>query len=213
MKLEEFDYYFELFMKFPLIQRLLTRYPDIDPIATGIGPIEIHWYALMYLVAFAAGGLLGRYRLVECRGMDEHADLGSRFHRRRCGAGVFCSVIFCQHRLLPSASYQIFWVWTGGHVFSWRPDRVVLAVIPARSQYAFEWLIFLRHFVRQSPAGRMATSLIRSRGAVMMFPGRWCFLRVGRCRDNCPSYMNNPEGIILFVVVWSFAAKPGVSVR
>ena len=37
-------------------------YPNIDPVAISIGPLAIHWYGLMYLIAFAAGGLLGKYQ-------------------------------------------------------------------------------------------------------------------------------------------------------
>ena len=46
----------------------MLTYPDIDPIAlsigpiAGVGPLQIHWYGLMYLLAFAAAMLLGNYR-------------------------------------------------------------------------------------------------------------------------------------------------------
>ena len=34
-------------------------HPDIDPVAISLGPIDIHWYGLMYLVGFACGYWLG----------------------------------------------------------------------------------------------------------------------------------------------------------
>lgn len=34
------------------------RYPFIDPIAVQLGPVAIHWYGLMYLVAFVVCGLI-----------------------------------------------------------------------------------------------------------------------------------------------------------
>lgn len=37
-------------------------YPQIDPVAISIGPLAIHWYGLMYLLAFTLVWLLGRYR-------------------------------------------------------------------------------------------------------------------------------------------------------
>lgn len=40
----------------------MLTYPDIDPVAVAIGPFEVHWYGLMYLVAFAAGWWLGIVR-------------------------------------------------------------------------------------------------------------------------------------------------------
>ena len=38
------------------------QYPNIDPVALSIGPVQLHWYGLMYVFAFAVGWLLGRWR-------------------------------------------------------------------------------------------------------------------------------------------------------
>ena len=38
------------------------HYPSIDPVALSIGPLQLHWYGLMYVFAFLAGWLLGRFR-------------------------------------------------------------------------------------------------------------------------------------------------------
>ncbi|NBB82278.1 MAG: prolipoprotein diacylglyceryl transferase, partial [Alphaproteobacteria bacterium] len=40
----------------------MLHYPDIDPVAFAIGPLQVHWYGLMYLAGFAAAWLLGRWR-------------------------------------------------------------------------------------------------------------------------------------------------------
>ena len=40
----------------------MLTYPDIDPVAIAFGPFEVHWYGLMYLVAFVAGWWLGVIR-------------------------------------------------------------------------------------------------------------------------------------------------------
>ena len=37
-------------------------HPQFDPIAFSLGPIAVRWYGLMYLIAFAAFFLLGRWR-------------------------------------------------------------------------------------------------------------------------------------------------------
>ncbi len=42
--------------------RPMLTYPDFDPIALSLGPVKIHWYGLMYLVAFTASWWLGRLR-------------------------------------------------------------------------------------------------------------------------------------------------------
>ena len=40
----------------------MLTYPDIDPVAISLGPIQVHWYGLMYLVGFVGGWWLGVVR-------------------------------------------------------------------------------------------------------------------------------------------------------
>jgi phosphatidylglycerol:prolipoprotein diacylglycerol transferase len=40
----------------------MLSYPQIDPVALSLGPIKVHWYGLMYLLAFVGAWALGRYR-------------------------------------------------------------------------------------------------------------------------------------------------------
>lgn len=47
----------------PGVGPLVLHWPDIDPVAFRIGPLTVHWYALMYLLAFALGYVLLRRRL------------------------------------------------------------------------------------------------------------------------------------------------------
>lgn len=35
---------------------------DIDPVAFGLGPVQVHWYGLMYLLGFFFVAVLGEYR-------------------------------------------------------------------------------------------------------------------------------------------------------
>jgi len=37
-------------------------YPQIDPVALSLGPLQIHWYGLMYLIGFVGAWYLGRLR-------------------------------------------------------------------------------------------------------------------------------------------------------
>lgn len=34
----------------------MIPYPRIDPVAIVIGPLQIHWYGLIYVVGFTAAG-------------------------------------------------------------------------------------------------------------------------------------------------------------
>ena len=40
----------------------MLTYPNIDPVAVSIGPLEVHWYGLMYMFAFHAGWWQGLWR-------------------------------------------------------------------------------------------------------------------------------------------------------
>ena len=40
----------------------MLTYPNIDPVAVAVGPFEVHWYGLMYLIGFVGGWALGYLR-------------------------------------------------------------------------------------------------------------------------------------------------------
>lgn len=40
----------------------MLQHPDFDPVAIAIGPLKIHWYGLMYLLAFGSAWWLARLR-------------------------------------------------------------------------------------------------------------------------------------------------------
>ena len=40
----------------------MLAYPNISPVALSLGPVQVHWYGLMYLFAFLAGWGLARWR-------------------------------------------------------------------------------------------------------------------------------------------------------
>ena len=38
----------------------MLRYPEIDPVALHLGPLQIHWYGIMYVIGFAVAWWLAR---------------------------------------------------------------------------------------------------------------------------------------------------------
>jgi len=40
----------------------MIAYPEIDPVVIALGPVKIHWYGMMYLIAFASVWWLGKRR-------------------------------------------------------------------------------------------------------------------------------------------------------
>ena len=43
----------------------MIAYPEIDPVVVAFGPVKIHWYGMMYLIAFASVWWLGKRRAVQ----------------------------------------------------------------------------------------------------------------------------------------------------
>lgn len=46
-------------------------YPDIDPVALALGPINVHWYGLSYMAAFLGGWWLARIRAAKLVNWDD----------------------------------------------------------------------------------------------------------------------------------------------
>lgn len=40
----------------------MLSYPNIDPVAISLGPVQVHWYGLMYLLGFLIAWLLAQFR-------------------------------------------------------------------------------------------------------------------------------------------------------
>ncbi|WP_281646928.1 prolipoprotein diacylglyceryl transferase [Parendozoicomonas sp. Alg238-R29] len=56
----------------------MISYPDINPIALELGPLKVHWYGLMYLLAFSGAWFLGSQRCKKSGGLwnqDQLSDL------------------------------------------------------------------------------------------------------------------------------------------
>lgn len=192
-------------------------YPDIDPIAISIGPIAIHWYGLMYLVAFAAGGLLGRYRARRMSGQWTNTQIWDLVFYIAVGAvlgGRLGYAIFYNTGYYLSHPIEIFWVWTGGMSFHGGLIGVVLAVglFARRSQRRFfEVADFLAPLCAPGLlAGRIGNFINQELwGRVSDVPWAMVFPAGGPLpRHPSQLYEATLEGIILFVIVWSFAAKP-----
>ena len=192
-------------------------YPDIDPIAISIGPLAIHWYGLMYLVAFAAGGLLGRYRARQIPGQWANNEIWDLVFYIAVGAvlgGRFGYALFYNAGYYLSHPLEILWVWTGGMSFHGGLIGVVLAVVlfAHRSQRRFfEVADFLAPLCAPGLlAGRIGNFINQELwGRVSDVPWAMVFPAGGPLpRHPSQLYEAALEGVILFVIVWSFAAKP-----
>lgn len=94
---------------------------QIDPIALRLGPLQVHWYGVMYLLAFAVAWFLGRSRVRAGRlpGVDDNA-YGDLMFYGMLGVvlgGRFGYVLFYAFEDFLRDPLMLFKVWEGGMSF------------------------------------------------------------------------------------------------
>ena len=98
----------------------MLTYPQIDPVALHLGPLRIHWYGLMYLVAFASAWWLGKRRArldwtpIDPQQVDDLIFYGA------LGAvlgGRVGSVLFYNFASFADDPVYLFRIWEGGMSF------------------------------------------------------------------------------------------------
>ncbi len=99
----------------------MTYLHQIDPIALSAGPLKIHWYGLMYLLAFASAWWLGRQRIRAGRlpGTDMNG-LSDLLFYSMLGVvlgGRIGYILFYSFGAFLDNPLMIFKVWEGGMSF------------------------------------------------------------------------------------------------
>src|SRR5688500_12717310 len=100
-------------------------HPQIDPVALHLGPLAIHWYGLMYLVAFLSVLWLGKLRIRRntARNPDyrwNESDLDDMLFYGALGVilgGRLGYVLFYQPAYYLDHPLEIFALWQGGMSF------------------------------------------------------------------------------------------------
>ena len=198
----------------------MLTYPQFDPIALAVGPLKIHWYGIMYLLAFSAayGLALYRARQVE-RGWnaDQVADLVFYGALGVILGGRIGYMLFYQFDKLLADPLMLFKVWQGGMSFHGGFIGVMLAMIVFARKYqktAFQTLDFIApcvptglmfgrigNFINDELWGRPVID--QTYALAMKFPSGGDVLR-----HPSQLYEATFEGLVLFLVLWIFSLKP-----
>lgn len=93
----------------------------LDPIAVSLGPLKVHWYGLMYLLAFLSAWWLGRRRIRQGRlpGVDDNA-FGDLMFYGMLGVvlgGRLGYILFYDLKTYIADPLQMLKVWEGGMSF------------------------------------------------------------------------------------------------
>lgn len=198
-------------------------HPEFDPIAVQIGPIAVRWYGLMYLTAFLAFYLLGRYRLAKSlfrdqSGLKKPEDLEDLLFWGAMGVvlgGRLGYVFFYKPAYYLSHPLEILQVWQGGMAFHGGLLGVIVAI----------WLFCRRRNLRFWPvidfvaplvplglaAGRMGNFINGELwGRTTTVSWGMIFPQAGDGLARHPSqlYQFAGEGLLLFILLWLYSSKP-----
>lgn len=194
-------------------------HPMPDPVAFALGPVKIHWYGLMYVLAFAFFLILGRIRLRQPHIVQQRwtsDELDDVLFYGMLGViigGRLGEVLFYQPHMLADP-LSIFKVWEGGMSF----HGGLLGVLAAMALWARK---SKRHFMDVMDFVAPLVPLGYAAGRIGNFinaelPGRiadatlpWAMLWPGveGPRHPSPLYQALFDGIIPFIILWLFAAK------
>ncbi|KRE88520.1 prolipoprotein diacylglyceryl transferase [Frateuria sp. Soil773] len=92
-----------------------------DPVAFGLGPLQVHWYGLMYLLGFLAAGTLAEYRRRRGRLPVSRDALGDLLFYCMMGVivggRVWYMLFYADVRWIWTDPLALFKVWDGGMSF------------------------------------------------------------------------------------------------
>ncbi|MDX8120876.1 prolipoprotein diacylglyceryl transferase [Janthinobacterium sp. GMG2] len=195
-------------------------HPMPDPIAIQIGPLAVHWYGLMYVLAFALFIILGRVRIkqphIAVLGWKKE-DLDDMLFYGMLGVvigGRLGEVLFYRPEYFMHNPLEIFMVWHGGMSFHGGFLGVIVAMYlwsRKAGRNLFDVLDFIAPLV---PLGYAAGRLGNFINAEL--PGRiapdtlpWAMQWPGIPYPVHPSpiYQMLVDGILVFIILWLFARK------
>ncbi len=192
--------------------------PHIDPVALQLGPVAIHWYGLMYVLAFMSAWKLVQIQLKE-QGLWGKAVPPEQFEN------LFTFLIFgvilggrIWYVLFYNPSYyldhpiEVFYVWRGGMSFHGGFLGSVVAGWWYCSRHNLPYLILLDRFAVVAPLGlafgRMGNFINGELwGRVVAEPSSvpWAMIFPGAGpmpRHPSQLYELALEGIVLFLILW-----------
>ena len=195
-------------------------HPMPDPIAIQIGPLAVHWYGLMYVLAFALFILLGRVRIkqphIAVLGWKKE-DLDDMLFYGMLGVvigGRLGEVLFYRPEYFMHNPLEIFMVWHGGMSFHGGFLGVIVAMYlwsRKAGRNLFDVLDFIAPLVPLGyAAGRLGNFInaeLPGRIAPETLPWAMQWPGIPYPVHPSPIYQMLVDGILVFIILWLFARK------
>lgn len=192
--------------------------PNIDPVAFSLGPLQVHWYGLMYLLGFVAGWALGTYRARRPGSGWQPAEVGDLLFYIALGVilgGRLGYILFYNFGYYLEHPLEVLAIWRGGMAF----HGALLGTIAAMWLYARRTrrrFFAVTDFVAPlTPlglgAGRIGNFINQELwGRVTDVPWGMVFERTGGALPRHPTqlYEFALEGLALFAILWVYSSRP-----
>ncbi len=195
-------------------------YPQIDPIAVSLGPLKVHWYGLMYLLAFGTGYGLALWRIRRSGSgwtADMLSDLLFYIAMGVILGGRLGYVVFYGFDRLVDDPLWALRVWEGGMSFHGGLLGVLIAVAVFCRQYQKPWFDMMDFVAPLVPTGLLFGRIGNFIGGELWgrpvvdqnFPLAMVFPHVDNlARHPSQLYEAVLEGLVLFVLLWWYSARP-----
>ena len=192
----------------------MLTYPKIDPVLFSVGPLSIHWYGIMYLLAFGSAWFLARRRASRPGSTWTLPDIDNLIFAGVLGVivgGRIGYVLFYGWELWREDWLYPVKMWEGGMSF----HGGLLGVLVAYGIFAARYhrnVGDVLDFI--APLGGPGLFFVRVgnfiNGELWGKPTDvpWAFVYEGVPRHASQLYEAVLEGIVLGTVVWVFSAKP-----
>jgi len=195
----------------------MLNFPNIDPVAVHLGPIAVHWYGLMYLIAFILCWAVLTLRLRQKHTAFTQEQLADILFYGALGVvigGRLGYMLFYAWPDVTQAPWRIVMVWQGGMSFHGGLLGVLIAMVLYARKIGTTMLTITDFIAPAIPlglgVGRIG-NFINSElwGHVTTVPWGVIFPNGGDLpRHPSQLYEFLLEGVVLFSVLWVFSSKP-----
>ncbi|KGK40973.1 prolipoprotein diacylglyceryl transferase [Nitrincola sp. A-D6] len=191
---------------------------SIDPVALQLGPVQIHWYGLMYVIGFAAAWWLGNRRAAKPDSGWTEQQVSDFIFWGAMGVvlgGRAGYVLFYNFDFFLTNPLWLFAIWEGGMSFHGGLIGVIITLIIFSRRYQknlFDMGDFVAPLIPIGlGAGRLGNFIggelwgratDQSWGVIFPAAGD------GLARHPSQLYQMLLEGVVLFSLLWWFSSRP-----